>query len=172
MMIAEIPSAVDDALCDNSEQVKAARSKKAAKNKAKKARKRLKQPLTTKISFGSIEMIEFSLNLGLDAVPSIGSYPLGLGEETSTFHFDTIDEYEAYRSSGSEMVTGRKYRSDPIEEAERIALFHSYHESTSSKDQMQSRASEKGKHELSDLNKELKHIRESRNRSVSSFQPS
>ena len=123
--------------------------------------------MTTKISFGGVEVLEFSLDLGMDVVPSIGSYPLGLGERLSTFHFDTLDEYEAYRSSEtSPDLTGRKYRSDPLKEADRIALFHSFHESPHTMKDQRHKGNEKGKHELSDLNKELKHIRESRHRSV------
>lgn len=151
---------------ETNDQEMAARIKKAAKNKAKKARKRLKQPTTSRITFGGVDVVEFSLDLGMDTVPSIGSYPLGLGREMSSCHFDSVDAYESQRASLQSAFAGKKYSSLPVSEADRMILFHTSHDGhDANKDQL-GKSHDKNRHELSDLNKELKHIRESRNRSV------
>jgi hypothetical protein len=145
-------------------------SKKAAKNRAKKARKKNKQKVV--ITFGSIEVLVFTLDLGYDVIPSTGFYPLGLGTCVSRKTYTSIDMFEAEtttkvtKGSNSE-VSIPKGKYQPLGEAERMELFfHTGYCTESTRMSTSPHENDLQKHMLADINKDIRLIRDARNSTV------
>lgn len=146
---------------DEDGRIRLVEAKKTAKNRAKKARKKNKVQSTPLITFGPVEVITFNLDLGFDVVPGYGYSPLGLGQPINKKLYPNLEAYEQHLHSNQDAPstpvtskdshTSAKYQ--PLSEAERIQLFCTY----------SSLQPDAHSHTITELNKELRSIRDTRN---------
>ncbi len=67
-------------------------------NKKKKKKKKKPHKTKKKLSWGSVDVVYFGRDLSFDAVPSNGSYPLGLGKEESRNSYK-VEDFDLLRQA-------------------------------------------------------------------------
>ena len=139
------------------------------------------------VHFGSVEEILFSRDLSFDAIPSRGGYPLGLNEFVGREPLKTVDEYCSLRekalieravkcqqASGSTPVSVSEVIHETRQYDFRFGVSNPLFQSTSEEDrvvilqatishtQYKEHETDHKSHYISDINREVKSIRSTR----------